>query len=698
MSDLPSTVPDAVTDPKRLKLKHLSSTLHILVSVEPWTKEDAQMVPPLDRRSKEAASLDIDLQPGAGNALFSEEKRRRKPLNQVCASTAHLLNLQSVLELVLIFFGIQLESTKGLACDHAHGVSKKYCPLVPPSDKVSSIVFSRKPRPAPYGFAASTDFGDPFQDVTALQMCQPLWDFVEPVANEGCVVYVRLKARSQARPGLPHQLLRKLAQAFGILATEPEGADAAAKVPKTDSKKRKRDQVDQDAEGTRSVATSPALHIKNTSGTKSIAPKQPKTPTQQNFRSGLKERGVGEVCALLGEEAIVEAAHLLPKRIGEPKIAHRALQGVFDTQLEEPTPAQLHCMPLFSRQALPIPSKLDSMYDDKFLGLLLHVYLHNLLDQDCSLMILRGAAVVLGMPTSRDQLACFEPPCPTIQYNKEDKFGWKDMHQRQLQHEKEVKPRLGFDIPIQKWAALHLNAAISFFIQCMKNCDATQDLLVSVISDPDFTDEVIAPHGPAPASSERQNEAANTAANGGGTRSRAASSNAQAPGAVGGGADRMSALYAQNSSQTSSNTGSSSAGSAPSSSSAGSALSAFDTNPMPSASDPSDADTSPSSVHPSLPTVSPECSPTRKTEQAQPHPTAVNGQTEAELEAESITSDLIQQYRELEAAFEEDEDNDGREVLKFQDEIGAILALCMLATCAGSTRPATAATTSALCS
>ncbi|KAK0542313.1 hypothetical protein OC844_007823 [Tilletia horrida] len=529
-------------------------------------------------------------------------------------------------------------------------------------------------------------------------MCQPLWDFVEPVVNEGCVVYVRLKARPRAQPGLPHQLLCKLAQAFGIVAKEQKSkeqgnADAADEALTENSKKRKRDdgpEGDEEAEGTHLVPsqTKSAPSRKNATRTVSVTPTKPPKPSnsQTAFRTRLLTGGPGEVCAVLGEQTIVEAAHLLPSRINDPNIAQDAFVAVFGRQTEVPTSGQLHCLPLFVRRSLPTPKKLWSMYDDVFLGMLLSIHLHKLLDDDYALMILRGASVLLGVPTTRTQLGCFQPACPTIRYNTEDEFDWSDMHQQQLQHEKVVRPRLGRHIPETKWAALHLSAAICFFKHCMKDCDATQDLLVSVTNDPDSSDEVIAPHGQAPASGERQNEAANTAANGDGTRSRAASSNAQAPGAVGGGAVRMSTLYVQKSSRPGSNTGSSSAGSAPSSGSAGSTLSAFDTNPMPSASDPSDVDTSPSSVHPSLPTISPECSPTRKTEQAQPHLTAVNGQTEAELEAESITNDLLRQYHELEAAFEEDEDDVGEALLKFQDEITAIMALCMLTTCAGSTR------------
>ncbi|KAK0520779.1 hypothetical protein OC842_006998 [Tilletia horrida] len=595
-------MPDAVTDPKRLKLKTLSSTLHILVSVEPWTKEDAELEDVRQKqRSKEAALLLLELHPGAGDGLFATDGRRPTRRNQVCASTAHLLTLQRVLELVLIFFGVQLKATEGIQCKHEHGVSKDYCPLILPPEQVSGVVFCRVPRSTLAESAASTNPGDPFQEVTALQMCQPLWDFVEPVVNEGCVVYVRLKARPRAQPGLPHQLLCKLAQAFGIVAKEQKSkeqgnADAADEALTENSKKRKRDdgpEGDEEAEGTHLVPsqTKSAPSRKNATRTVSVTPTKPPKPSnsQTAFRTRLLTGGPGEVCAVLGEQTIVEAAHLLPSRIDDPKIVQNAFVAVFGRQTEVPTSGQLHCLPLFVRRSLPTPKKLWSMYDDVFLGMLLSIHLHKLLDDDSALMVLRGASVLLGVPTTRTQLGCFQPACPTIRYNREDEFDWSDMHQRQLQHEEEVKPRLGRHIPETKWAALHLSAAICFFKHCMKDCDATQDLLVSVTNDPDFTDEVIAPHGPAPASDERQNKASSGAAD----------------------ADRTSSHGFCN---------------------------------------------------------------------------GQTAQTEAEVRAESITSDPLRQYRELEAAFEEDEDDVGEALLKFQDDITAIMALCMLATCAGSTR------------
>ncbi|KAK0536036.1 hypothetical protein OC835_002182 [Tilletia horrida] len=598
-------MPDAVTDPKRLKLKTLSSTLHILVSVEPWTKEDAELEDVRQKqRSKEAALLLLELHPGAGDGLFATDGRRPTRRNQVCASTAHLLTLQRVLELVLIFFGVQLKATEGIQCKHEHGVSKDYCPLILPPEQVSGVVFCRVPRSTLAESAASTNPGDPFQEVTALQMCQPLWDFVEPVVNEGCVVYVRLKARPRAQPGLPHQLLCRLAQAFDITGTKYEHEDDdedkeeaqdededVSVSSETRLRKRKRDKDDEDAEGTHSVAANPARHSKNATRTVSVTPTKSLKPSnsQTAFRTRLLTGGPGEVCAVLGEQTIVEAAHLLPSRIDDPNIAQDAFEAIFDTQAEEPTSGQLHCLPLFVRRSLPIPQQLVSMFDDVFLGILLSIHLHKLLDDDSALMVLRGASVLLGVPTTRTQLGCFQPACPTIRYNREDEFDWSDMHQQQLQHEKEVKPRLGRHIPETKWAALHLSAAICFYKHCMKDCDATQDLLVSVTNDPDSSDEVIAPHGPAPASDERQNKASSGAADADWTSSHGFCNGQTA-------------------------------------------------------------------------------------------------QTEAEVRAESITSDLLRQYRELEAAFEEDEDDVGEALLKFQDEITAIMALCMLTTCAGSTR------------
>ncbi|KAK0520778.1 hypothetical protein OC842_006997 [Tilletia horrida] len=440
--------------------------LTILVSDKAWARQDVQ-----PRSTKEAARLEFHLMPGAGDAVFTMENgRQRTPLNQLCASTAHLLNLQSVLELVLIFFGIHLEATKDRQCTHTHGVSKEYCPLVPPSKQVNSIVFCRLPwgesKPA-----ASADPGDLFMNVTPLQMCQPLWDFVDPAAHSRCVVYVHLTARPRARPGLPHQLLLKLAQTFGIAGTAYEHEDENDRLSSESILgKRKRDGKNEDAE---------------------------KERFKTQFRLALI-RTNREVCALLGDPTNVEAAHLLPQRV-DPEIAQLALESVFgpeglDSQPSTlPTTSQMHCMPLFARNALPIPEQLMSMYDDEFLGLLLCVQLHKSLDVDLSLMILRGASVLLGLPMSRVQLACFQPACPTIRYNTEDEFKWSDMHQEQFQHEKEVRPRLGFNIPVQKWAALHLNAAMCFFKHCMKHCKGAQALIQVLINDAEPAEEVIPP-------------------------------------------------------------------------------------------------------------------------------------------------------------------------------------------------------------
>ncbi|KAK0533933.1 hypothetical protein OC834_002058 [Tilletia horrida] len=609
MTDLPSTVPDAVADTKRLKLKTLSSTLHILVSVEPWTNQDARLRGVLGRdRHKTAASLELDLQPGAGDGLYTKKRRRGKRLNQLCASTAHLLTLQRVLELVLIFFGVHLEGTGGLQCDHAHGFSKKYCSLTYPQDQVSDIVFSREPRLTPNESATPTIPDDLFQHFTPLQMCQPLWDFVDPVGNENCVVYVRLTGRPRARPGLAQRVLQRLLQAFGKKGkAQGKQSDHAHAVPTTGSEKRRRNDDDEPAAETSSRATK--RHVPNGSDAAegeagSVQFEQPfeaGKPTQKSFRTRLKDWGAGEVCAVLGEQTIVEAAHLLPKRLNDHELAQEALEAVFDVQsTPEPTPGQLHCMPLFARHVLPIPKELVSMYDDEYLGLLLSVQLHKLMDTDYSLMMLCGASVLLGLPTTRTQLACFQPACPTIWYNREDEFDWDDMHQRQLQHEKEVRPRLGHHVPVHKWAALHLHAALSFFQHCMKHCEGTQELIQTLMNDAGPAGEVTS------ASNEARIELKESI-------------------------DRPT---------------------------------------------------------PATPTSS-----LASRKAGQPLSASFEHR-----EAESIVNDLLGQYRELQAAFEDDEDDDGGEVLKFHDDITAIIALCTLTTCSGPKLPSSAATTSTLSS
>ncbi|KAE8219417.1 hypothetical protein CF319_g6883 [Tilletia indica] len=394
--------------------------LYILVTDLPPADKDFSR---LDKEhSKLAAQLRMDLQPGTGAQRFSPILGNAMAKPQLCPSTAHLITLQTVLELTLIFFGVRLTLNESKSpCQHRDKDGEyDVCALHPDPAQVTKIQFRFQRRPGDLSSLA---------DIDDAQMRGSLWDICDPVANSACWVYVQLAEYPQSREETARFMLSQLQYAL----SRPGG---------------------------------------NERGTKRKYGVDDRTTLERTFRDNLLNIGPVK-CALLGERTYVEAAHILPARLPS-KIVRDAIRGIFDNHRESHVAPR--CKPLFQRNGYYVDPDMDSLYDSTWNGILLGPQIHQIFDNRQNLWILRDTMTIVGVPTTVVELWMFNCNCPTLPARSEDETMSTEMLNRRIEHERSVKPFV-CGIDKQKWAALHLVSALNFYNICMSGRGAVDRLL-----------------------------------------------------------------------------------------------------------------------------------------------------------------------------------------------------------------------------
>ncbi|KAE8231219.1 hypothetical protein CF326_g3768 [Tilletia indica] len=467
----PPTQAEQATLTQRAKWAAMPVPFDICVGTGPANFKDINQ---LVKQSR-TASLHIDLKPGTGNSVHGRFRNPDEPdvRGVLCASTAKVLALQTVLELCLIFYGVRLKPMDG-DCVHAlDGV----CPL----DMTASVATAQFTR---FGLlqaslpteeqAQAAEWSSP-QDIQLEHLNQDLWSFVDPSKCEWCVVYIQLKEFPAPKLDLPRSTLvsrllrmqgkregkshpplvvgqnqaRHEGQSRGKDVTENRGLE-----PEQPRKKRRLTDSTAAHNGTAVIEDSAANQTNNTNGSRA-------TDFRRRVLEIARKRHL-EHCAVLREQYPLEAAHLIPRSMN-PALMDPILQAVFTGRMERInaalTPEQRRCLPLFAPKHYPYPSNWTDMDDPDHNALLINPTVHSIMDGRLNLLIVRAKLFVVGELMSRTELSCYDPPCPTIQMHNITRETVQDPQFKvaQIRHESAVKP-FTVDAKIQTWALLHLRA------------------------------------------------------------------------------------------------------------------------------------------------------------------------------------------------------------------------------------------------
>ncbi|KAE8226428.1 hypothetical protein CF319_g962 [Tilletia indica] len=492
----PPTQAEQATLTQRAKWAAMPVPFDICVGTGPANFKDINQ---LVKQSR-TASLHIDLKPGTGNSVHGRFRNPDEPdvRGVLCASTAKVLALQTVLELCLIFYGVRLKPMDG-DCVHAlDGV----CPL----DMTASVATAQFTR---FGLlqaslpteeqAQAAEWSSP-QDIQLEHLNQDLWSFVDPSKCEWCVVYIQLKEFPAPKLDLPRSTLvsrllrmqgkregkshpplvvgqnqaRHEGQSRGKDVTENRGLE-----PEQPRKKRRLTDSTAAHNGTAVIEDSAANQTNNTNGSRA-------TDFRRRVLEIARKRHL-EHCAVLREQYPLEAAHLIPRSMN-PALMDPILQAVFTGRMERInaalTPEQRRCLPLFAPKHYPYPSNWTDMDDPDHNALLINPTVHSIMDGRLNLLIVRAKLFVVGELMSRTELSCYDPPCPTIQMHNITRETVQDPQFKvaQIRHESAVKP-FTVDAKIQTWALLHLRSAASFYCWFMEGEPSTISLLSSLTSD-----------------------------------------------------------------------------------------------------------------------------------------------------------------------------------------------------------------------
>ncbi|KAE8219416.1 hypothetical protein CF319_g6882 [Tilletia indica] len=450
--------------------------------------------------SQLTAQIDIDVTPGTGTSTFCRlQSTSTDTVGGVCASTAHLLLVQTVLELCLIFYGVRLYLPEK-ACQHDDG---KVCALKWSPKQIVKMEFRKRRRdlpPLPTSQNSETmenacersDCGD----IQAEDMTSSLWDFVKPVEHTACDLYIQLKANPIPRPNLPRSTLVSLCRRIRTLqdtkgdvenTSKPRAiADAdsiigmRSKLPNQQSgmaKKRKR-----------TVSSSQQSIADETTFADHQGNEHPTfKPWKVDFKAQLTDASAkhdSTHCAVLRDQGLLEGAHIVPKCMSAALMGP-ILLAVFETNTDEADIIHKRnlqrCIPLFCRDHYTFPPCWPSMDDSAHNGLLLGHSVHKLMDSRFNIFILRQVLTVVGRLQSHTELLFFHPPCPTAQIHSSDvkDITTDSIVAAQIQHETNVQP---FDCvaPEKKWATLHVRSAASFYCLFMEGKMGTLNLLDSM--------------------------------------------------------------------------------------------------------------------------------------------------------------------------------------------------------------------------
>ncbi|KAK0558915.1 hypothetical protein OC861_006796 [Tilletia horrida] len=191
------------------------------------------------------------------------------------------------------------------------------------------------------------------------------------------------------------------------------------------------------------------------------------------------------VCPITGSYDAAEAAHIIQRTLNF-ELVDTALSLLF--RAGSPLPESTAIRPLFYYRWHKI---LHQNLDEAANGIYLSPSLHRIFDQRRTIWFLRQQCYILGPPICYDELAGFDPPCPSLYKVRKIKTGddFKALWEEQLLHEQQVSPLRCLGLSETQECLLHLSALLSFFTLFMAQNRATKNMLerLGVGSDGDLT-------------------------------------------------------------------------------------------------------------------------------------------------------------------------------------------------------------------
>ncbi|KAL9939781.1 hypothetical protein V8E36_001598 [Tilletia maclaganii] len=410
------------------------ATLKICVSDAPAPTQNVSLFE--DRTA--VAELDVATDPGTFVAQ----------LTGLCASSARLMILQTVLELCLIFFGVHFRvSDSAGSCPHNDKdelkSAEKVCALSCDPDKVINITFRRYRR-----FNPLKQHDRPVPELHKLKprfLTQNLWNFLEPITTSTIVIYVQLRKFPQAHKNFSGWTLHHLHDKFF-----PPSEPTASTTPEQQRTSLKRKRTAREA-----------------------GPRYGKNDFVEDVRNHYDD-----TCAVFAVTGIPQATHILSEEHA-PELITEVFTSVFkenSTISKFSCESLRYCIPLFAPGCYQFPQPWTTMSSAAHNGILVSPGLEILLQKKRSPWILRNHTVVVtGLP-DRDERSCFSPPCPSLLVHGEAAFDEEKMKLARLTHEEEVQPH-ECNVPETAWAALHLKAAVSFWLYFMDGNTGTLNYL-----------------------------------------------------------------------------------------------------------------------------------------------------------------------------------------------------------------------------
>ncbi|KAK0542166.1 hypothetical protein OC846_006738 [Tilletia horrida] len=192
------------------------------------------------------------------------------------------------------------------------------------------------------------------------------------------------------------------------------------------------------------------------------------------------------VCPITGSYDVAEAAHIIQRTLNF-ELVDAALRLLFD-DLDSTSSESSAVTALFHYRTERI---LHQKLDEAANGIYLSPSLHRIFDQRRTIWFLRQRCYILGPPVCYDELAGFDPPCPSLYKVRKIKTGddFKALWEEQLLHEQQVSPLRCLGLSETQECLLHLSALLSFFTLFMAQNKAMKNMLerLGVGSDGDLT-------------------------------------------------------------------------------------------------------------------------------------------------------------------------------------------------------------------